>query len=68
MTKERISTFEKRIQIVNHCLKHQRNYQVTSETYGVSYQQVYQWIKKFEAAGEEGLRDRRRRCTKKKLS
>ena len=61
MTKGRKTTFEERIQIVDHCLKHQRNYQVTSETYGVSYQQVYQWIKKFEIAGEEGLRDRRGR-------
>jgi transposase len=62
MTKGRKTTFEERIQIVDHCLKHQGNYQVTSETYGVSYQQV----KKFEAAGEEGLRDRRGR-TKEEL-
>jgi len=61
MTKGRKTTFEERIQIVDHCLKHQKNYQVTSETYEVSYQQVYQWVKKFEVAGEEGLRDRRGR-------
>jgi transposase len=66
MTKGRKTTFEERIQIVDRCLKHQGNYQVTSETYGVSYQQVYQWVKKFEAAGEEGLRDRRGR-TKEEL-
>jgi transposase len=62
MTKGRKTTFEERIQIVDRCLKHQGNYQVTSETYGVSYQQV----KKFEAGGEEGLRDRRGR-TKEEL-
>lgn len=61
MTKGRKTTFEERIQIVDHCLKHQKNYQATSETYEVSYQQVYQWVKKFEVAGEEGLRDRRGR-------
>lgn len=61
MTKGRKTTFEERIQIVDHCLKQQNDYQATSETYEVSYQQVYQWVKKFEAAGEEGLRDRRGR-------
>jgi len=61
MTKGRKTTFEERIQIVDHCLKQQNDYLATSETYGVSYQQVYQWVKKFEAAGEEGLRDRRGR-------
>lgn len=61
MTKGRKTTFEERIQIVDHCLKQQNDYLATSETYGVSYQQVYQWVKKFEAAGEDGLRDRRGR-------
>lgn len=61
MTKGRKTTVEERIQIVDHCLKHRKNYQATAETYEVSYQQVYQWVKKFEAAGEEGLRDRRGR-------
>ncbi|GED66252.1 hypothetical protein LFU01_47040 [Lysinibacillus fusiformis] len=34
---------------------------MAAHTYGVSYQQVYQWTKKFETNGEEGLRDRRGR-------
>ncbi|TCS82460.1 helix-turn-helix protein [Tepidibacillus fermentans] len=33
----------------------------TSETYKISYQQVYQWVKKYEDGGEEALRDRRGR-------
>lgn len=61
MTKGRKTTFEERIQIVDHCLKHEKNYQTTAETYEVSYQQVYQWVKKFETASEEGLQDRRGR-------
>ena len=61
MTKGRKTTFEERIEIVDHCLKHLKNYQSTSEIYEVSYQQVYQWVKKYEVAGEEGLRDRRGR-------
>jgi len=61
MTKGRKTTAEEHIQIVDHCLKHRKYYQATAETDEVSYQQVYQWVKKFEAAGEEGLRDRRGR-------
>lgn len=61
MTKGRKTTFEERIEIVDHCFKHLKNYQSTSEIYEVSYQQVYQWVKKYEVAGEEGLRDRRGR-------
>jgi len=59
MTKGRKVTFEERIQIVNNCLSHEKNYQRTAEKYDVSYQQVYHWVKKFEATGEEGLKDRR---------
>ena len=61
MTKGRKTTVEERIQIVDYCLKHQKNYQLAAETFDVSYQQVYQWVKKFEANGEEALHDRRGR-------
>ena len=67
MTKGRKTTFEERIQIVNYCLKSQKNYQLAAQAYDVSYQQVYHWVKKFEATGEEGLRDHRGR-TKMKLN
>ena len=61
MTKGRKTTLEERIQIVKYCLNHQKNYALAAEAYEVSYQQVYQWVKKFEANGEEGLRDHRGR-------
>ncbi|OJE43453.1 transposase [Bacillus proteolyticus] len=61
MTNRRKTTLEERIQIVNYCIKHQKNYQLTAESYEVSYQQVYQWVKKFEAHGEEALQDKRGR-------
>lgn len=35
-----------------------KNYQVITEQYGVSYQQVYRWVKKYQEHGELGLRDR----------
>ena len=31
----------------------------TADVYKVSYSQVYSWVKKYEASGEEGLADRR---------
>lgn len=40
MTNKRTTTLEERIQIVNYCLEHQKNYQLAAETYEVSYQQV----------------------------
>lgn len=61
MTKARSTTVEERIEIAQYCLINQRNYQATAEKYGVSYQQVYSWVKKLETAGEMGLKDRRGR-------
>jgi len=61
MTNRRKTTLEERIQIVKYCLKQQKNYQLSAETYNVSYQQVYQWVKKYEANGEEALIDKRGR-------
>lgn len=29
------------------------------EKYGVSYQQIYSWVRKYESKGVEGLADRR---------
>jgi len=61
MTSRRKTMLEERIQIVNYCIQHLKNYQLTAESYEVSYQQVYQWGKKFEANGEEALQDKRGR-------
>jgi transposase-like protein len=61
MTSRRKTTLDERIQIVNYCLQHQKNYQLAAESYEVSYQQVYQWVQKFEAHGEEALQDKRGR-------
>ena len=47
--------------IVLDCLKNGKDYQGTAETYEVSYQQVYQWVKKYEDGGEEALKDKRGR-------
>jgi|SRR5690606_1032105 len=59
MTKGRKTTWEERIQIVLDCLGNGKDYQEAANTYNVSYQQVYQWVKKYEVGGEEALKDKR---------
>ncbi len=61
MTKGRLTNWKERIDIVLYCLSHNHDYQNTSETYQVSYQQVYQWVKKYEDGGEDALKDGRGR-------
>ena len=59
--KDRIrkTTLEERIEIVNYCLEHDKDYKGTAELFDVSYMQVYQWVRKYLASGEDGLADRR---------
>lgn len=59
MTKGRKTTLEERTQIAIHCIDNERDYQSTAEKYEVSYQQVYQWVKKYEAGGSDALKDGR---------
>ena len=59
MTKGRKTTQEERSQIVAFCIEHGKDYALTVETYQVSYQQIYSWVKKYEQNGAEGLVDRR---------
>ena len=59
MIKGRSTTLEERLEIVMYCLQNGKNYNQTSEHFNVSYQQVYQWVKKFDKEGENGLKDKR---------
>ncbi|WNS73662.1 IS3 family transposase [Bacillus sp. DTU_2020_1000418_1_SI_GHA_SEK_038] len=59
MTKGRKTTWEERIQIVLDCLGNGKDYQEAANTYNVSYQQVYQWVKKYEDGGDKALKDKR---------
>lgn len=58
---KRKTTFEERKEIVEHCVNNNRNYKNTAAKYDVSYSQVYNWVKKYDAHGEEGLTDKRGR-------
>ncbi|PTL37490.1 transposase [Alkalicoccus saliphilus] len=59
MTNGRPTTFKERLEIVRAALARDKDYQHTAEAYEVSYQQVYSWVRKYEAQGETGLQDRR---------
>lgn len=61
MTKGRSTSWKERIEIVHYCITHNKDYRNTTETYRVSYQQVYQWVRKYERGSEEALRDGRGR-------
>lgn len=69
MTKGRSTNWKERIDIVLYCISHNHDYQNTSENYQVSYQQIYQWVKKYEDGGEDALKDGRgRKKTPEELS
>ena len=59
--KARKTTFEERIEIVNHVLKNDNDYKGAANTYSVPYASVYQWVQKYLKCGEESLRDSRGR-------
>lgn len=57
--RSRKTTLAERIEIVNYCLEHETNYKKTAEVFDVSYTQVYQWVKKYQSLGDDGLVDHR---------
>ena len=59
MKETRPTTVEERIQIAKDCIANGGNYGETALKFNVSYQQVYQWVKKFKEKGDAGLEDRR---------
>ena len=61
MSKGRKTTQEERGEIVAFCIEHGKDYPLTIRTYGVSYQQIYAWVRKYEEKGIDGLRDGRGR-------
>lgn len=65
MTKGRKTTYKERIEIVSFCIENQKDYQLTVDTYHVSYQQIYSWVKKYETQGVEALTDKRGRTKPK---
>lgn len=59
MTKGRSTTLEERIEIVSYCIANGKDYGAAIEKYGVSYQQIYSWVRKYEIKCIDGLIDKR---------
>lgn len=57
----RKTTIEERMNIVEYCISHGRDYKGTASIFDVSYSQVYSWVKKYDTDGEEALIDKRGR-------
>ena len=55
---------EERIKIVQDCIEHKKDYKKAALKYGCSYSQVYDWVRKYEGNGEDGLFDKRGRHKK----
>ena len=61
MRKARQTTPEERLEIVQDCLADNKNYGATALKYNCSYQQVRNWVLRYEKMGSAGLEDRRGR-------
>ena len=61
MKQGRKTTYEERIEIVSFCIENHKDYQLATEIYQVSYQQVYSWVRKYESQGVAALVDQRGR-------
>ena len=61
MRKARNTTPEERLEIVRDCLANDKNYGATALKYNCSYQQVRNWVLRYEKMGSAGLEDRRGR-------
>ena len=61
MSKTRPTTLDERLKIVLDCITNDKDYGAMAIKYQVSYQNVYQWVKRYEELGETGLEDRRGR-------
>lgn len=59
MASPRKTTYEERLEIVKHCIDHGKNYKKTATLYKCSYNQVRNWVLKYEEEGESALEDRR---------
>lgn len=57
--KNRKTTIEERIEIVKWCDEHENNYKEAASIFNCSYTQVYNWVKKYQLDGQDGLIDRR---------
>ena len=63
--KSRKTTLEERLEIVKYVLDNNNDYKGAAERYNVPYANVFNWVKKYNSNGEEGLSDKRGRSSNK---
>ena len=61
MKKAKNTTLDERLKIVTNCLANDKNYGAMALKYDCSYQQVRNWVIRYEKMGQAGLEDRRGR-------
>ena len=61
MKKAKNTTLDERLKIVTDCLANDKNYGAMALKYDCSYQQVRNWVIRYEKMGQAGLEDRRGR-------
>ena len=59
MAKGRKTSYEERVEIVTCCIGHGMDYAQAAEKHQASCQQIYQWTRKYQSNGAEGLIDKR---------
>jgi len=59
MAKTRKVSFEEKLEIIKWTIEHDNAYKLAAEKFETSYAQVFNWVKKFKAHGEESLQDSR---------
>lgn len=68
MKKAKNTTLDERLKIVTDCLANDKNYGAMALKYDCSYQQVRNWVIRYEKMGQAGLEDRRGHKTTVKKS
>ena len=63
--KSRKTTLEERLEIVNYVLANNNDFKGAADKYSVPYANVYNWVKKYNESGEDGLSDSRGRPSSK---
>jgi transposase-like protein len=59
--KSRKTTLEEKLEIINYVLANDFDYKSAADKYTVPYASVYNWVKKYNECGEDGLKDSRGR-------
>lgn len=68
MTKGRKTTLKERLEIAQYTIANDFNYHEATEKYEVSYQQVYNWVRKYQQGGEQSFEDRRGKALESKTT